>query len=495
MSESTAPKLTVQSWLVIIIASIGFLFDTYQLLMTPLAGPQAISELLKVPLSNPAVSEWAGKLLWLSALSGGIFGLLGGWLIDRLGRKSVMALGIFIYSLSPVAGAFANTLNAFIFWRCVTFVGVCIEFVAAITWMAEVFTDKKQKERWLGITQAFASLGGIIVAWVNVWIITHSKGLPHLGMPLALGSTDPGSWRYLMLTGIIPAIPIALMLPFVPESKIWREKKEAGTLKRPSFAELFSPQLRRVTLVTAGLSACAYGVAFGCLQQTPLRIVPGLSDLANVRKQLKPLQDEAKTLNAAFDQTLPGTPERGKALAPIKVNAGKQKPLQDEVKKVGSESQEYQEIGGLVGRIFVALLIIIGIGRRAILRTLQIPGLVVVPLTYLLLYHKDASTFAWGVAAVGFVTTAQFSFLGEILPKVFPMHLRGTGGSFATNVGGRMIGTSAAFLTPTIAAKFTDLHSPFDQMATAAGWIGLGIVIFGILIAFGLPEPKEENLD
>jgi MFS family permease len=72
-----------------------------------------------------------------------------------------MALGIFVYSFSPVAGAFAQTLDAFIFWRCVTFVGVCIEFVAAITWIAEVFVDKKQKERWLGITQAFASLGGV----------------------------------------------------------------------------------------------------------------------------------------------------------------------------------------------------------------------------------------------------------------------------------------------------------------------------------------------
>ena len=52
-----------------------------------------------------------------------------------------------------MAGAFAQTLNAFVFWRCVTFVGVCIEFVAAITWIAEVFVDKAQKERWLGITQ------------------------------------------------------------------------------------------------------------------------------------------------------------------------------------------------------------------------------------------------------------------------------------------------------------------------------------------------------
>ena len=44
-------------------------------------------------------------MLWLTALSGGVFGLLGGWLTDRLGRKfSSMALGIFVYSLSARRG-------------------------------------------------------------------------------------------------------------------------------------------------------------------------------------------------------------------------------------------------------------------------------------------------------------------------------------------------------------------------------------------------------
>jgi MFS family permease len=494
MTDSTAPKLTFQSWLIIIIASIGFLFDTYQLLMTPLAGPQAISELLKVPLSNPAVSEWMGRLLWMTALCGGIFGLLGGWLIDRLGRKFVMALGIFVYSVSPVLGAYAPTLGWFIFWRCVTFVGVCIEFVAAITWMAEVFTDKVQKERWLGITQAFASLGGVTVTVINVWIVAHAKDLPALGMPVGLGAALPSSWRYLMLTGLLPAIPIALMLPFVPESKIWRERKLAGTLKRPSFGALFSPELRRVTLITAGLSACAYGVAFGALQLTPGRIAPGLPNLAEQRKALKPLQDEAKELNATFDTTQPGTPERAKALAPLKANAGKQKPLIDQVKEIGNRAQGYQETGGLLGRIVLALLIIIGLGRRTILRLLQIPGLVILPLTYLVLYKQDANVFVWGMAAAGFVTTSQFSFLGEYMPKMFPLHLRGTGGSFATNVGGRMIGTSAAFLTANVVAPMFK-GSPFDQMAQAAGWVGLGIVILSVILGSFLPEPKGENLD
>ena len=51
----------------------------------------------------------------------------------------------------------------------------------------------------------------------------------------------------------------------------------------------------------------------------------------------------------------------------------------------------------------------------------------------------------WGIFLCGLVTVAQFSFWGNYLPRVYPTHLRGTGESFAANVGGRMIGTSAAF--------------------------------------------------
>src|SRR6187431_1838108 len=186
---STAPPLTTKHWLIIVIASIGFLFDTYELLMTPLVAAPAIAELLKVPQNNPLVTEWVGRLLWISAVCGGVFGLLGGWLVDRLGRKTVMALSIFVYSLSPFFAAYASSLPVFVFFRCTTFIGVCVEFVAAITWLAEVFEDKKQREKWLGITQAFASLGGVLVTLVSIWISKNIHGLAPMGLPQAFGAT------------------------------------------------------------------------------------------------------------------------------------------------------------------------------------------------------------------------------------------------------------------------------------------------------------------
>src|SRR6185503_16350965 len=260
-APGAGPKpFTLTEWLVLTVAAIGFLFDTYELLLLPLIAAPAIAEILQVPANNPIVTNWVGRLLWLAALSGGVFGLLGGWLTDRLGRKTVLALSIALYSLSPAAAAMSTSLGWFIFFRCATFVGVCVEFVAAITWLAELFPDQGRKEKVLGWTQAFASVGGLFVTVVNGWMLKHAASLP--GLPLPEPFNGHADWRYTLLTGLLPAIPIALLLPFVPESRLWQERRQAGTLRRPSLSELFAPALRRTTLVTAALSACAYGVAF-----------------------------------------------------------------------------------------------------------------------------------------------------------------------------------------------------------------------------------------
>ncbi len=540
--------------LVLLIASIGFLFDTYELLMTPLVGVPAIAELLGLPPNNPVVTDWTGRMLWISALCGGVFGLMGGWLIDRFGRKRIMALSIFLYAFSPFAAAFATTLPAFVFFRSLTFVGVCIEFIAAITWLAELFAERKQREFALGFTQAFASLGGILVTAVNGWIVLHANDLPSLPLPDFLNAH--ASWRYALMTGILPAIPIALLLPFVPESRVWLDRRASGTLSRPSLAGLFSPQLRRTTLVTAGLSACAYGAAFGALQLTPLRVIPGVPELAEQRVALKPLQDEAKVINTSIlevdpalrqsYETVPGLRElaakraknrvafraamkagekeradalnadfkalgaeldtltatapeakkslvdREKLLKQLGDNREKQEAPDKAIKARANTAQLWQEMGGLVGRIILAVLVIFAVTRRTLLRIFLLPGLIAIPLTYFSLYHTGGDNLNWGIAISGLLVVAQFSYFGEFLPKVFPLHLRGTGGSFATNVGGRMIGTSAAFLTTNILAPLMPGTSTFDKVAFAAGVVGTSVFVIGLILSFFLPEPPPE---
>ncbi len=109
------------------------------------------------------VREWAGRMLWIAALSGGVFGLLGGWLIDRLGRKTHhdrQHPGVLAFSGRR---GLQHRLWQLVLFRCTTFIGVCVEMVAAVTWLAELFEDKRTREIVIGWTLATASLGGILV--------------------------------------------------------------------------------------------------------------------------------------------------------------------------------------------------------------------------------------------------------------------------------------------------------------------------------------------
>src|SRR3982074_452961 len=166
MTRSEPAGLTGVQWLICIMAAIGFAFDSYELLMAPLVIPPALSELLKAPVGSPLVNSWAGFLLYVPAVAGGIFGLVGGYLTDLLGRRRVLVWSILLYAFSAVAAGYSTSVWWLLLWRCATFVGVCVEFVAAVAWLSELFPNKRQRELAVGWTQAFASVGGLFVTGV-----------------------------------------------------------------------------------------------------------------------------------------------------------------------------------------------------------------------------------------------------------------------------------------------------------------------------------------
>lgn len=491
-SVPSARSFGTTAWLAVIVAAIGFLFDTYELLMTPLVLAPALSELLRVPPNHPDVTAWVGRVLWMTALSGGIFGLLGGLLVDRLGRKSVMAGSIFIYSLSPVLAGLSTSLPWLIFFRCTTFVGVCVEFVAAVTWLSELFPDKRQRELVVGWTQAFASVGGLFVTGVSSGIgyLVHSKMLP----ALPVGDPTNPAWRYTLMTGLIPAVLIVFLLPFVPESAVWLERKRAGTLKRPRFGELFTPGLLRTTLVVTILSACAYAAAFGTLQVTVTQGVPGLPDLADARARMMPYGKANQALQKELQELPADSPERAEKLKKLNDNLRQiGKINKEEIQPRREHVQLMQESGGLLGRILLALALVSVTSKRLLLWLFQIPGLIIIPVVWFWVYHYQPQYFTVGVFLAGLCIVAQFSYFGEYLPKVFPIHLRGTGGAFATNVGGRMIGTAAAFLTTSLIAPLLTVGTNnFEKVAYAAGVTGVLVFGIGFLTSLFLPQPPDE---
>ena len=111
----------------------------------------------------------------MPALAGGVFGLLGGYLTDRFGRRRVLVWSILLYAFSALAAGFATSLPMLLFFRCTTFIGVCVEFVAAVAWLAELFPEPKRREAVLGYTQAFSSLGGLLVTGAYYLARTYGR--------------------------------------------------------------------------------------------------------------------------------------------------------------------------------------------------------------------------------------------------------------------------------------------------------------------------------
>jgi MFS family permease len=441
MTASTPLRLTPIQWVICAVASLGFAFDIYELLMLPLIVRPALMEIAQVKPGTPEFNYWVGVLFYVPAVAGGIFGLLGGYLTDRLGRRRVLVWSILLYAFSACAAGYATSMTMLLAMRCLTFVGVCVEFVAAVAWLSELFPNPKQREAVVGYTQAFSSIGGVLVTSAYYLAVTYGTSLPAIYGRHA-------AWRYTLISGLIPAIPLIIIRPFLPESPMWQAKKSAGTLKRPSIVELFRPAYLRTTLVTTLMFACSYGAAFGAIQHLP-RIVPGLPEVA---KLARPVQEQ-----------------------------------------VVSAVQFYQEIGGLTGRFLLAFLAIRIVSRRKLLRVFQVPGLFLVPLVFLYPAVNDLEMLKWGIFFAGLLTVAQFSFWGNYLPRVYPTYLRGTGESFAANVGGRMIGTSAALVTTQLNNVMPGA-TPATQLAYAAALIALVVYAVGLTASFALPEPSREEL-
>ncbi|MGQ0734481.1 MAG: MFS transporter [Acidobacteriota bacterium] len=436
-----APRLTPIQWLICAIAALGFAFDIYEILMAPLVVGPAIGELTGARQGTPEYNYWVGLFFWVPAIVGGAFGLLGGYLTDRFGRRRVLVWSILLYAFSAFAAGFSTSIEMLLVLRSTTFIGVFVEFVAAVAWIAELFPDARQREAALGYTQAFSSIGGLMVTGAYWIAVTYADSFPAI-----YGDHTP--WRYTLISGVVPALPLIIIRPFLPESPAWQQKKAAGTLKRPSVAALFAPDLRRTTIITTIMFALAYGAAFGAIQQMP-RIVPGLP--------------EVRTLSGPQQQQL------------------------------ASQVQAFQEVGGLVGRFALAFFAIRILSRRRLLHMFQVPGLVVVPVVFFYAGTTSLDLSRWGMFVAGLFTVAQLSFWGNYLPRVFPTHLRGTGEGFAANIGGRMLGTGFAFVTTQI-ANVVPGTSPPTRLAYAAAIVAFGVYLGGFIVSWWLPEPKSGKL-
>jgi MFS family permease len=201
--------------------------------------------------------------------------------------------------------------------------------------------------------------------------------------------------------------------------------------------------------------AMAYGAAFGAINQVA-QIVPGLPQVQDMTQGQSPAQSSQIT------------------------------------QRVASNVTKVQEIGGLLGRLILAVLAVRIASRQRLIRMFQIPGLVILPIVFAFIATSNLNWLYPGIFLCGLVTVAQFSFWGNYLPRMYPVHLRGTGESFAANIGGRLIGTCFAWVTATLAITGDRTFAP-TKMAYVAAGVSFSVYLIGFIASFFLPEPKPEQ--
>lgn len=194
---------------------------------------------------------------------------------DRWGRRPAMFLAAILFLASSVGTALPPNISWLIAFRFLGGVGIGLASVATPMYIAEI-APTRMRGRLVSVNQIAIAGGIAATAFVN-YAIVHSRGDPSRP-EIQLWITETG-WRWMFATGIAPATAFCLALFFIPESPRWliengRVREAEATLtkigggaaevaataghKRGSWAEVFSPRLRRPLLL---------GVALAVLQQ------------------------------------------------------------------------------------------------------------------------------------------------------------------------------------------------------------------------------------
>lgn len=243
-------------WIVLAIATLGWLFDMMdQNLYTLIRVPSLraiLGETIKDPAAlTKAVAEkggWITAIFLLGWAAGGfLFGILG----DRLGRTRTMIITILTYSIFTGLNGFAWSWETYAFARFMTALGVGGEWAAGAALIAEVF-PQRSRAMALGALQSFSAVGNIMAALLT----------------MAIGYYDI-SWRWVYFLGALPAVLIFWIFRSVKEPETWREAKAGAALGKElgSMGELFTNRkLRRnaiaaVLLATAGIGGL-WGVGY-----------------------------------------------------------------------------------------------------------------------------------------------------------------------------------------------------------------------------------------
>lgn len=230
-------EVTGYQWLVLVIASAGWVFDAFEGQLFNLTRQDMLRELLGA--GNAAAQKFWGDLFLAVFLLGGTFGgVVFGSLADRFGRKLAMTASILFYSLFSGLMFLATALWQVAALRFLVAVGVGGEWAVAAALVAEVFPSRA-RARASGIFHATSVAGTWLAAIAGMLVGMH--------------------WRYAYVLSVVPALLVLWVRTSIREPERW-VKADAQRRNMGSFRELFGdPRWRNRAIFGLLLAAVGLG--------------------------------------------------------------------------------------------------------------------------------------------------------------------------------------------------------------------------------------------
>ena len=557
MSESPrhwSKELNRYHWFVLIVCTLGWLFDCGDQQLFNLARKPAMAELLDVAPNDPIVGEWGGyatSLMLIGWATGGIlFGIMG----DRIGRAKTMVWTILAYSVFTGLGGLSQTVWQFMFFRFMTGLGVGGQFAVGVSLVAEVMPDRARTPA-LGMLQAFSALGNVTAALAAI-------GLGHLEH---IGAIEHSAWRWMFGIGILPAFLAVLVITRLKEPEKWQKSvgQDKGHQKKAgSVRELFGVPRWRKNVILGMLLAMSgviglWGIGFFSIdlnrsafrrtgeqnsrdkgdaakdQALLLHLLSEPKLLVEVQDKIAPQDllsptaehDDARRLfEAAVVLTKDGKPVSVEAVLAFLDEPGESRPAQSgedrqrreaylgvaapapvdvdaELDRVLTRKSDINAMVSWWGGI-TSMLFNIGafLGIYSFSRVTQKIGrrptfamfffAAFVTTAIAFMYMKTAGQVFVMVPLMGFFQLSVFGGYAIYFPELFPTHLRSTGVSFCYNIA-----RFASAMGPWALGFLTGvIYKNYEEPMRYAGVTMCSIFLIGILIAYLAPETKDQPL-
>lgn len=453
-------------WLVLVVASLGWVFDIFEGQVFVASMRDAMPQLLGVASADdPLVARWNNYALASFLLGGAFGGILFGMLSDKIGRSKTMIITILFYSVFTCITAFANAPWQMVLLRFLVAMGVGGEWAVASAMVAEVM-PKRSRPVMSSIFHASSVFGTLMAVAVGYFIISARPW-------------GDDTWRLGFLIGIVPALLVVVIRWKMKEPEQWvqakeREKQDA-TQVTGSIPDLFNKQNLRNTMVGVALATIGLVTFWGSHIYGKNALLRSAQNEALVAEGVSSSPPSTTDLSEADVKAVTAEYKASK-MAAFKKHEGN-------IKQSEMISMCLNTVGGGLGLVLFGWISNM-LGRKGAFVFYHAGGFVMAMLMFLVLIPQNASVpiLCLALPVFGFLTLGMHAGYAVYFPELFPTRLRGTGTGFCFNSG--RFGTAAAIM-----------------LAAAFGWLPEQTALYlaplyavGILVTLMAKETRGEEL-